>query len=222
VVDTDITVGAYALSRNISETRAKQIIRDQADWPELRKNPRDARQRLLTAAQQLELDDKYGLAVQPATQAIPEVQAYERSPEIAEVIIQGQLVDADSSYSQLAIVEANPYLAAINQRLAQTTQVNLMQFAQVEQQALAGNDLDAALYSLEEQEAIQRGQQKAIRLSQLEQAAFRDAQTKIKMAQAGLAAPTVPVPNVPAASPAAIPQPEPAAPQSSVPQQFPC
>jgi site-specific recombinase len=218
-MDTDLVVGDYARSRGISETNVKKYIREEA-W-ELRQNPRDARQRLLDASQQLHLDHKYGLTVQPVAQAIPKVQAYERSPEIAEVIIQGQLVDADSSYSQLATVEDNPYLAAINQRLAQATQFNLVQFAQVEQQALAGNDLDAALYSLEEQEAIQRGQQKAIRLSQLEQAAFRDAQTKIKMAQAGLAAPTVPVPNVPAASPAAT-QPAPVEPQYSVPQQFPC
>lgn len=221
-MDTEITVGAYATSRGVSETRAKQIIREQTEWPELRKNPRDARQRLLTAAQQLELDDKYGLSAQPPAQAIPEVQIYERSPEIAETIIQGVLVGADPSYGQLAIVEENPYLLQIRQRLAQTTQLNMAQFAQVEQQALAGNDLDAALYSIEEQEAIQRGQQKAIRLSQLEQAAFRDAQTKIKLAQAGLMAPTVPVPNVPAASPAATPQASAVEPQSSVPQQFPC
>lgn len=214
-MNLDITVGEYARSRGTSETNVKKYIRTE-EW-ELRQNPRDGRQRLLSPEQQLYLDSKYSLSVQTA---VPAVQTYERSAEIAEVIIQGELVKADPSYSQLAVVEDNPYLVAINQKLTQVTHNNQIQFAQIQEQALAANDLDAAILSLQEQAAIQRGQQRAIREAQLEQTAYQATQTQIKMAQAGIAPIAAPAPNAPAASPAATPEPSESSPAVSSGQPF--
>lgn len=194
----DITVGQYAATRDISESRVKQAIRDQR-W-ELPKNPRDARQRLLSNEQQAFLDNEYGWMLNQT------VETYERPQQIAETIIQGVLVE-DQINAGLIRIESNPLLLAIQARVDQVTQANAIQMGQINQNALACGDLEKALDAMADQAAIQRGQQRAMRDAQLEQASYQEATTQIRMVQAGFAAP-MPVPNGSAASaaqPSSIP-----------------
>lgn len=200
-----ITVAEYANSRKISEATVKAAINRLA--LELAQNPLDKRQRLLSLAQQAQLDQAIPKANAPsATPTVPtEVMPYQRPTEVGMVLAEHSLTMPDDIYNPRQATE-NPLFLALQQRVesmkAQNQQIN----QQVAINRDARRDTDAAIESLRKLRIMQEAQAQAASDFQLKQQVYDLATQDLEMQAAGLS----PVPT-PAAAPVAPTAPRPAA-----------
>lgn len=177
-----MTVTEYAKSRNRDSSTVRKWIQGKG-W-ELPASESDARSRVLNSEQMKELDADYKVSAKPVEKP---VEVYERSEEVSKLIIEGELIDTQIQSAGLVRADDNPYISLVQQRLQQMQAQNQLALAQADQQVQANLDVQKAMQSLQDAEAIQAGVQDAIRLHNLRQSAKQQTLTNLSMKEAGLA-----------------------------------
>jgi hypothetical protein len=111
-----ITVGECAKTRDISDVTVKKAIADK-QW-ELKQNPNDKRQRLLSLEQQVELDQAIPKAAPPSANPtiLAEVMPYHRPTEVGMVLAERAITVGEITYQHQAATD-NPLYQAMPQRL---------------------------------------------------------------------------------------------------------
>jgi hypothetical protein len=181
---TGIVVGDYAASRGKSESTVKAWIREEG-W-ELEQLASDKRKRVLTPQQVLALDEKYGVSAKAPSIPTSEPETYHRSETVAEIIIQGELIDAQVNNSGLVKAEENPLLLALQQQQHQTEQQASALRAKFGQQATSFADGRRAIRALRQQQLVQLADRDAVEDMQIYTLRYQQTSTQLEMQAAGL------------------------------------